>query len=56
MVGDDVERLHEPRVLVPSAADGRNPRTVTIGREKMKERLQLLGRLVRIQRELARKQ
>ena len=56
MVGDGVEHLHETSALVRIAADGRDPRTATIGPEEMKERLQLLDRLVRIQRELARKQ
>lgn len=51
-----VEHLHATSALVRNAADGRDPRTATIGTEEMKERLQLLDRLVRIQRELARKQ
>jgi hypothetical protein len=50
------EHLHATSALVRNAADGRDPRTATIGPEEMKERLQLLDRLVRIQRELARKQ
>jgi len=56
VVGNDVEHLQETSASVRNAADGRDPRTATIGPKEMKERLELLDRLVRIQRELARKQ